>query len=141
MTENPNAESAVAQPLKPRSRLRNCLWFKASAPRQSKPVKPRKVRPAPEKIEREWNYRETREPGFPFSAPRQPRHRALRFVRGVSYWIHTLLALAFVLVLLAVIVWAVGELRIYGYGPADVWTARAAHFAIWVNVHLGGKSK
>ena len=145
MTENTNPESTVVEPApKRRSRFRNWLWFKPSGSPKPKPAKPRKVRlsaaaPEPERIVRDWQYRETREGGFPFPTSRNPRRRFLRFVRGLSYWVRSFLTFAFVIALLLLIVWAVGELRIYGYGPANIWTLRAARFAIWVNVHLGGK--
>ena len=42
--------------------------------------------------------------------------------------------------LVLVIIWTIGELRIHGYAPVDVWTTRTAEFATWVNIHFGGKT-
>lgn len=111
-------------------------------PRQQRSRKLTKAKPAskpPERVEREWRYSETREPGFPFFGTHRPQRRALRFVSGILYWIKTLLALVFVCVLVLAIIWAIGELRINGYGPLDIWTLKAAHVATWINKNLGGK--
>ena len=123
------------------------LWLKPRPPRlprpdrKSRPVRPPRAQRPPERVEREWKYSETRDAGvgfFPFGGkPR--RGRALHAVRSAIYWVRTVLALAFLVALLAVIVWAVGELRIHGYGPVDGLTAHAAHFARWLNSRLGGK--
>lgn len=121
------------------------LHKKPKSVRKPKIRKVAKPNPAPkvqDRIEREWQFKEIREPGFPFPiSGRQPRsQRVLRFVRGVSYWIRTLLELAFILAFVVVIVWAVGELRVHGYLPVAGWSTWAERFTNWTNTHIGGQN-